>query len=131
MATFQWPEHVANFTTIRIAVQHGIQLIVWAKPQTEYGSPASASGRQYADAARLEEFAAARLRVSTYPKVADIEKRHLISTPIRKIPTCARRSDGIFLGYYSPWDGLEQWPLTPRRTLRERLLNSSERLTAN
>ena len=104
-----WPEHVAIFTIpIRIAVQHGIQLIVWGEnPQNEYGGPASASGGNTLTRRWLEEFGGLLgLRVSDLPEVADIEKRHLIQYTYPEDTDLARVGvTGIFLGYYFPWDG--------------------------
>lgn len=104
-----WPEHVAIFTIpIRIAVQHGIRLIVWGEnPQNEYGGPAAASSGNTLSRSWLEEFGGLLgLRVSDLHEVGGIEKRHLIQYTYPADDELTRVGvTGIFLGYFFPWDG--------------------------
>jgi N-acetyl sugar amidotransferase len=104
-----WPEHVAIFTIpIRIAVQHGIRLIVWGEnPQNEYGGPAAASGDSTLTRRWLEEFGGLLgLRVSDLLEVQGIERRHLIQYTYPSDEDISRAGvTGIFLGYFFPWDG--------------------------
>jgi N-acetyl sugar amidotransferase len=104
-----WPEHVAIFTVpIRIAVQHGVRLIVWGEnPQNEYGGPAAASGDSTLTRRWLEEFGGLLgLRVSDLLEVEGIERRHLIQYTYPTDEALRRVGvTGIFLGHFFPWDG--------------------------
>jgi N-acetyl sugar amidotransferase len=104
-----WPEHVTIFTVpVRIAVQMGIQLIVWGEnPQHEYGGPATAAGNNFLDRRWLEEFGGLLgLRVSDLIGQDGIESRHLIQYTYPTDEELRRVAvTGIFLGYYLPWDG--------------------------
>ncbi len=104
-----WPEHVTIFTVpVRIAVQMGIQLIVWGEnPQHEYGGPAGAATNNFLDRRWLEEFGGLLgLRVSDLIGQEGIEARHLIQyTYPTDDELRAVGVTGIFLGYYLPWDG--------------------------
>ncbi len=104
-----WPEHVAIFTIpIRIAVQHGVRLIVWGEnPQNEYGGPAAASGDSTLTRRWLEEFGGLLgLRVSDLLEVEGIEKRHLIQYTYPGDEDLVHVGvTGVFLGYFFPWDG--------------------------
>ena len=53
-----WPEHAAIFTVpIRVAVQFGVQLVVWGEnSQNEYGGPAANQESKVLDRRWLEEF---------------------------------------------------------------------------
>ena len=104
-----WPEHVAIFTVpVRIAVQHGIRLIVWGEnPQNEYGGPAAASSDSTLTRSWLEEFGGLLgLRVSDLAEVDGIEPHHLIQYTYPPDEALNRVGvTGIFLGYFFPWDG--------------------------
>lgn len=104
-----WPEHVAIFTVpVRVAVQHGIGLVVWGEnPQHEYGGPAAASEGNSMDRRRLEEFGGLLgLRVSDLIGREGIEKRNLIQYTYPSDEALAAAGlSGVFLGYYFPWDG--------------------------
>ena len=106
-----WPEHVAIFTTpIRFAVKLNIQLVIWGENgQHEYGGPAAAAEERTMDRRWLEEFGGMLgLRVSDLKGVDGITARDLIPYTY---PSDAelRRSGvtGLFLGYFIPWDGLQ------------------------
>jgi N-acetyl sugar amidotransferase len=104
-----WPEHVTIFTVpVRIAVQMGIQLIVWGEnPQHEYGGPAGAATNNYLDRRWLEEFGGLLgLRVSDLIGQEGIQARDLIQYTYPSDEELQRVGvTGIFLGYYLPWDG--------------------------
>jgi N-acetyl sugar amidotransferase len=105
-----WPEHVAIFTVpIRVAVQFGVQLVVWGEnSQNEYGGPAANQESKVLDRRWLEEFGGLLgLRVSDLVGEADIEQRHMIPYTYPSDAELARVGvTGVFLGYYFPWDGL-------------------------
>jgi N-acetyl sugar amidotransferase len=106
-----WPEHVTIFTIpVRIAVQFQVPLIVWGEnSQNEYGGPAAAAEDNVLTRRWLEEFGGLLgLRVSDLVGQEDIEPRHLIQYTYPDDEDLARVGvTGIFLGYYLPWDGLE------------------------
>jgi len=106
-----WPEHVTIFTLpVRIAVQMGIRLIVWGEnPQNEYGGPAAAATDNTLTRRWLEEFGGLLgLRVTDLVGQEGIEPRHLIPYTYPTDDDLARVGvTGIFLGYYLPWDGLQ------------------------
>jgi N-acetyl sugar amidotransferase len=122
-----WPEHVTIFTLpVRLAVQMGIRLIVWGEnSQNEYGGPAAASTDNTLTRRWLEEFGGLLgLRVSDLVGQAGIEQKDLVPYRYPSDEELARVGvTGIFLGYYMPWDGLqnaifaqsygfETWPKT-------------------
>jgi N-acetyl sugar amidotransferase len=104
-----WPEHVTIFTVpVRIAVQMGIRLIVWGEnPQNEYGGPAAASENNVLDRRWLEEFGGLLgLRVSDLVGQDGIQDRDLIQYTYPTDDDLRRVGvTGVFLGYYTPWDG--------------------------
>ncbi len=104
-----WPEHVTIFTIpVRVAVQHGVRLIVWGEnSQNEYGGPAAAAQDRVLDRRWLEEFGGLiGLRVSDLVGHDDIEQRHLIQyTYPSDEALSAAGVTGLFLGHYLPWDG--------------------------
>jgi N-acetyl sugar amidotransferase len=104
-----WPEHVTIFTVpVRVAVQMGIRLIVWGEnPQNEYGGPAAAAENNVLDRRWLEEFGGLLgLRVSDLVGHDGIEARDLIQYTYPTDEDLARVGvTGVFLGYYTPWDG--------------------------
>jgi len=107
-------------------VQMGIKLIVWGEnPQNEYGGPAAAATGNTLTRRWLEEFGGLLgLRVSDLVGQAGIEPKHLVPYMYPGDDDLARVGvTGIFLGYYMPWDGLqnaifaqsygfETWPST-------------------
>ena len=106
-----WPEHVSIFTLpVRLAVQFGIKLIVWGEnPQNEYGGPAAAATGNTLTRRWLEEFGGLLgLRVSDLVGQDGIEAKHLIPFTYPSDDDLQRVGvTGIFLGYYLPWDGLQ------------------------
>ncbi len=106
-----WPEHVTIFTVpVRIAVQLGISLIIWGEnSQNEYGGPASDAENNVLTRRWLEEFGGLLgLRVSDLIGQEGIEKRHLIQYTYPTDEELQRvKLTGLFLGYYLPWDGLQ------------------------
>lgn len=104
-----WPEHVTIFTVpVRVAVQHGIKLIVWGEnPQHEYGGPAASTKKNVLDRRWLEEFGGLLgLRVSDLSDQIGIKPRDLIQYTYPSDADLSRVGvTGIFLGYYFPWDG--------------------------
>jgi N-acetyl sugar amidotransferase len=104
-----WPEHVGIFTIpIRASVQFEVPLIIWGEnSQNEYGGPATAAQNNVLTRRWLEEFGGLLgLRVTDLIGLEGIEARHLI-------PYCYPSDEelervgvtGLFLGYYTPWDG--------------------------
>jgi N-acetyl sugar amidotransferase len=106
-----WPEHVTIFTIpVRVATQLGIRLIVWGEnPQNEYGGPSGAAASNRLDRRWLEEFGGLLgLRVSDLVGQAGIEERHLVQYTYPSESELQRVGvAGVFLGYYVPWDGLQ------------------------
>jgi N-acetyl sugar amidotransferase len=106
-----WPEHVTIFTLpVRIAVQMNIKLIVWGEnPQNEYGGPAAAATGNSLTRRWLEEFGGLLgLRVTDLVGQEGIEPQHLIPYSYPSDAELQRVGvTGIFLGYYLPWDGLQ------------------------
>ena len=104
-----WPEHVGIFTIpVRVAAQYGVPLIVWGEnSQNEYGGPAAASEDNVLTRRWLEEFGGLLgMRVSDLVGMEAIEKRHLILYTYPSDEDLKRVGvTGIFLGYYTPWDG--------------------------
>jgi N-acetyl sugar amidotransferase len=105
-----WPEHVAIFTIpVRVAVQFNVPLIVWGEnSQNEYGGPAAAAENSTLTRRWLEEFGGLLgLRVSDLIGQEGIEKKHLIQYSYPTDDELKRVGvTGIFLGYFTPWDGL-------------------------
>ena len=106
-----WPEHVGIFTIpIRIAVQMNIPLLIWGEnSQNEYGGPAADSKSNTLTRRWLEEFGGLLgLRVSDIENIDGITAKDLIPYTY---PTNKELSKvgvtGLFLGYYVPWDGLQ------------------------
>ncbi|MBM4293808.1 MAG: N-acetyl sugar amidotransferase [Deltaproteobacteria bacterium] len=106
-----WPEHVTIFTVpVRIAVQFQIPLIIWGEnPQNEYGGPAAAAEDHVLTRRWLEEFGGLLgLRVSDLIGLDGIERQHLIQYTYPPDEELQRVGvTGLFLGYYLPWDGLQ------------------------
>jgi hypothetical protein len=86
----------------------GIRLIVWGEnPQNEYGGPARAAENNVLDRRWLEEFGGLLgLRVSDLAGLDGIEARDLIQYTYPSDEDLRRVGvTGVFLGYYTPWDG--------------------------
>lgn len=106
-----WPEHVAIFTVpVRLAVQLKVPLIVWGEnAQNEYGGPALSQENHILSRRWLEEFGGLLgLRVSDLIGLDGITRRDLIQY---QYPSDADLQavgvTGIFLGYFFPWDGMQ------------------------
>ena len=106
-----WPEHVAIFTIpVRFAAKLGVPLIVWGEnSQHEYGGPAAAAENRALDRRWLEEFGGLiGLRVSDLKGVDGISERDLIAYTYPSNAELKKSGvTGLFLGYFIPWDGLQ------------------------
>lgn len=106
-----WPEHVGIFTIpVRAAVQFNVPLIIWGEnSQNEYGGPASAAENNVLNRRWLEEFGGLLgMRVSDMVGVDGISAKDLIPYHYPDDAELARVGvTGLFLGYYLPWDGLQ------------------------
>jgi N-acetyl sugar amidotransferase len=104
-----WPEHVGIFTIpIRASVQFEVPLIIWGEnSQNEYGGPATAAQNNVLTRRWLEEFGGLLgLRVTDLIGLEGIEARHLIPYSYPSDEDLERVGvTGLFLGYYTPWDG--------------------------
>ena len=110
LGDISWPEHVGIFTIpVNIAVKFKIPLIIWGEnSQNEYGGPASSTDNKVLDRSWLEEFGGLLgLRVSDLVGREGIKQKDLINYTypsdgeIKEVGVT-----GLFLGYYLPWDGL-------------------------
>lgn len=105
-----WPEHLTIFTIpVRIAVQMNVPLIIWGEnSQNENGGPAARADNPVLDRRWLEEFGGLLgLRVSDLVGQVGIEPKHLIQYTYPSDEELRRVGvTGLFLGYYTPWDGL-------------------------
>lgn len=105
-----WPEHVGIFTIpVRASVMFKVPLIVWGEnSQNEYGGPPAMADNQVLDRRWLEEFGGLLgLRVT------DLAKSYGVSSSDLELYTYPSDDDlratetrGVFLGYFFPWDGL-------------------------
>jgi N-acetyl sugar amidotransferase len=104
-----WPEHVGIFTIpVRAAVQFNVPLLIWGEnSQDEYGGPASAAENNLLDRRWLEEFGGLLgLRVSDLIGMEGLQTKDLIAyTYPRDEELRGVGVTGLFLGYYTPWDG--------------------------
>jgi hypothetical protein len=110
-----WAEHITIFTIpVRIALTMGIDLILWGEnPQSEYGGPYKAQTATRLDQRWLQEYGGLNgLRVSDLlmQKFTDsgecLNQRDLLLYTYPKIGK-DWKLEGIFLGQFFPWDGLE------------------------
>ncbi len=106
-----WPEHVGIFTIpINVASKFKISTIFWGEnSQNEYGGPISKINNSQLNRSWLEEFGGLLgLRVSDLFDHFELMEQDLICY---KYPSKKEIDDaniiGLFLGYYFPWDGLE------------------------
>lgn len=106
-----WPEHATIFTVpVRIAVQFNVPLIVWGEnSQNEYGGPAGAAENNVLNRRWLDDFGGLLgLRVADLIGQEGIERQHLIQYTYPSDEDLQRVGvTGLFLGYYLPWDGLQ------------------------
>jgi len=117
-----WPEHVGIFTIpVRAAVQFKVPLIIWGEnSQNEYGGPAGSSESRVLNRRWLEEFGGMLgLRVSDLQENYGITEDNLIPYTY---PSDSDLFDvgvtGLFLGFYFPWDGSENYFLAQARGFR-------------
>ena len=114
-----WPEHVAIFTIpVRVAVKYEVPLIVWGEnAQNEYGGPATAAQDKVLTRRWLEEFGGLLgLRTTDLSGQADIEPKHLIAYTYPTDEELSRVGvTGIYLGYFLPWDGMENARIAQER----------------
>ena len=108
-----WPEHVAIYTIpVIIAVKFGINTLIWGEnPQNEYGGPGKTSTNKYRDIKWINDYGGMLgLRLSDIRQFLNLEERdlHWFNYPkneeIKKI-----NLKGIFLGYYFPWNGYDNF----------------------
>lgn len=105
-----WPEHVSIFTVpVRMAVNLNIPLIVWGEnSQNEYGGPAASAENPVLDKNWLEQFGGMLgLKVNDLIGKEGITQKDLIPFTYPTDEELKRVGvTGIFLGYYIPWEGL-------------------------
>ncbi|WP_031386686.1 N-acetyl sugar amidotransferase [Desulfonatronum thiodismutans] len=106
-----WPEHVTIFTVpVHYAVKFNVPLIIWGEnSQNEYGGPAGAAENNALNRRWLEEFGGLLgLRVTDLIGQEGIEQKHLIMYTYPNDLDLQRTGvTGLFLGYFVPWDGLQ------------------------
>ncbi|OGR34992.1 MAG: flagellin modification protein, PseA [Desulfovibrionales bacterium GWA2_65_9] len=106
-----WPEHVTIFTVpVHIAVKFNVPLIIWGEnSQNEYGGPAAAADNNVLSRRWLEEFGGLLgLRVTDLIGQEGITAKDLILYTYPQDEELQRaKVTGLFLGYYLPWDGMQ------------------------
>lgn len=104
-----WPEHVGIFTIpVRAASAYRVPLIIWGEnSQHEYGGPATAAENSVLDRRWLEEFGGLLgLRVSDLVGMDGLTERDLLPYRYPSDDELATAGvTGLFLGYFTPWDG--------------------------
>jgi len=108
IADISWPEHVLIFTVpVTVAIEKKIPLILWGEnPQNEYGGPKEWQDKSDLVPNRwLQEFGGLNgLRLSDVCEALDLcygDMSHY------RYPTDTSGVMQKFLGYYFPWDGIE------------------------
>lgn len=106
-----WAEHITIFTIpVRIALLMGIDLILWGEnPQSEYGGPYKAQTATRLDQRWLQEYGGLNgLRVSDLLQIPSLllQEKDLELYTYPKL-TGKQKLNGIWLGQFFPWDGLE------------------------
>lgn len=103
-----WSEHILIFSVpVRIAIQFNVPLVLWGEnPQSEYGGPYKAQEARKLDQRWLQEYGGLNgLRVSDIMDIGVGTDREL---KLYTYPNLEQKStQGIFLGQFFPWDGLE------------------------
>ena len=106
-----WPEHASIYTApMQIAVKFGIPLIVWGEnSQEDCGGPAAEVDNNILDRKWLEDFGCfLGLTPEKIEGTEGITKRELIPYMYPTDEELKRVGvTGIFLGYYIPWDGVD------------------------
>ncbi len=103
-----WAEHVTIFTIpVRVAIQFSVSLVGWGEnPQSEYGGPYQAQTAQRLDQRWLQEYGGLNgLRLSDLIELGVGSERDLSLYTYPKLDL--KTVNGIFLGQFFPWDGLE------------------------
>ena len=110
-----WPEHVGIFTIpVSIATKFNIPTIIWGEnSQNEYGSPDEESSSNFKlDRRWLEEFGGLiGLRVNDLVGIDEIRQEDLLPY---YYPSAEQLENGngvlgLFLGYYFPWNGFNNY----------------------
>jgi len=113
-----WPEHLTIFTIpVRIACEFKISLIVWGEnSQNENGGPSEKENSYILDRRWLEEFGGLLgLRTSDLTDVMGIPKKKLIQYTYPSDEELKNNNiRGIFLGYFFPWDGYENFKIASK-----------------
>lgn len=113
-----WPEHVSIYTIpVIIAVKFGINILVWGEnPQNEYGGPGKTSTNKYRDLKWVENYGGMLgLRLSDIKQFLNLDEKDLQwfnypkNEEIKKI-----NLKGIFLGYYFPWNGYDNFQIAKK-----------------
>ena len=113
-----WPEHVAIYTIpVIIAVKFGINVLIWGEnPQNEYGGPDKTSSNKFRDLQWVENYGGMLgLRLSDLTQFLNFDKSDLQwfkypkNDEIKKI-----NLKGIFLGYYFPWNGYDNFKIAKK-----------------
>jgi N-acetyl sugar amidotransferase len=111
-----WPEHVGIFTIpVIIAEKFNINLIIWGEnSQNEYGGPLTSQNNRFLDRSWLEEFGGLLgLRVTDFLSTYNLKVEDLIPYTYPSREKLERIGiQGIFLGYFFPWDGVANYLLS-------------------
>lgn len=102
-----WPEHQLIFTVpFNIAEEKCIPLILWGEnPQNEYGGPREKHETNLLDNSWLAEFGGLNgLRLGDLIHKGIITNQE--AAPYKRLMS-GYETKGLYLGYYFPWDGVE------------------------
>lgn len=110
-----WAEHITIFTIpVRIACKLDIPLIIWGEnSQNENGGPEKNENAIKLDRRWLEEFGGLLgLRTTDLHTILNIPLNKLIQYTYPKEDELKKKNiTGIFLGYFFPWDGYENFKI--------------------
>tara|TARA_B100002019_G_C21257665_1_gene594861 strand:+ start:1201 stop:2346 length:1146 start_codon:yes stop_codon:yes gene_type:complete len=108
-----WAEHLTIFTIpVKFAVQLKIPLLIWGEnPQNENGGPSEHEHSVVMDRRWTEEFGGfLGLRTSDISELLGINHKKLIQYTYPSNEELEKLNvKGIFLGYFFPWDGHENY----------------------
>ena len=113
-----WPEHVGIYTIpVIMAVKFGINVLIWGEnPQNEYGGPGKTSSNKFRDLKWVENYGGMLgLRLSDIMQFLKLDKSDLQwftypkNDEIKKI-----NLKGLFLGYYFPWNGYDNFKIAKK-----------------
>jgi N-acetyl sugar amidotransferase len=114
-----WAEHITIFTIpVRIACQLNIPLIIWGEnSQNENGGPKKNENAIKLDRKWLEEFGGLLgLRTTDLNAILNIPHNKLIQYTYPSEEEIIKKNiTGIFLGYFFPWDGYENYKIAKNR----------------